>query len=344
MVDISKFKSVIEVMDYFRNKKTCIKYLEQLRWKGGVICPHCGHDKIYITNRGYKCAKRECHKKFSAISGTIFENTKIGLRYWFAAIYVLTGHKKGISSCQMARDLGVCQKTAWFLTHRIRTMMLVKAPQTLQDKVEVDETFIGGKNKNRHKNKKVENSQGRSAKDKTPVVGLIQRDGRLITMKTKDTSGATLNPIIQANVADGATVITDEWLGYSKVREKYEHMVVNHNAKEYVRGVAHTNTIENYWSLFKRGIYGTYHHVSEKHLDRYCDEFTYRFNSRKITDRQRFEMTVSKCAVRLRWKDLVEVPIEETTEITSEQPNESEITFNSMKEYEKYKEKRDGEI
>lgn len=161
MISVSGFKSVIAVLDFFSSKEKCASYLEQQRWPNGICCPNCGHAKVYRTTRGFKCANKGCARKhFSVISGSIFENTKIELRYWFAAIYLITAHKKGISSHQLARDLGVSQKTAWFLNHRIRLMMGVENPSKLQNTVEVDETFIGGKNKNRHKDKKVENSQG----------------------------------------------------------------------------------------------------------------------------------------------------------------------------------------
>ena len=338
MISVSGFKSVIAVLDFFNTKEKCAIYLEQQRWTNGVCCPNCGHAKAYRTARGFKCANKECTRKhFSVISGTVFENTKIELRCWFAAIYIITAHKKGISSHQLGRDLGVSQKTAWFLNHRVREMMGLKNTPMLNNTVEVDETFIGGKNKNRHKDKKVKNSQGRSVKDKVPVVGLIERGGQLITMKAKNTKGATLVPIVKKNVTEGATVMTDEWGGYNKLRAKFDHMVINHKLGEYVNGEIHTNTIENYWSLFKRGIIGIYHHLSEKHLDRYCDEFSYRFNSRNISDRQRFENTLTKCNRRLSWNDLV---YGKTTEpiipITPTLP-ESSTAFSSMKEYKKFK-------
>ncbi len=337
MISVSGFKSVISVLDFFNSKEKCAIYLEQQRWQNGVCCPNCGHAKIYRTARGFKCANKECNRKhFTVISGTVFENTKIELRYWFAAIYIITAHKKGISSHQLARDLGISQKTAWFLNHRVREMMGAKNLLKLNNTVEVDETFIGGKNKNRHKNKKVENSQGRSVKDKTPVVGLIERGGKLITMKAKNTKGATLVPIVKKNVTEGATVMTDEWGGYNKLRAKFDHMVINHKLGEYVNGEIHTNTIENYWSLFKRGIVGIYHHISEKHLDRYCDEFAYRFNSRGLNDRQRFENTLTKCKGRLSWNDLV-YGTPETIDVEATEIPTSTAEFSSMKEYNKFR-------
>lgn len=161
----SQFNSLLQVLDFFKDEETCKKYLANQRWSLGVTCPHCGSEKVYTTNRGFKCGNKECHKKFTVISGTIFENTKIGLRTWFAAMYLCTAHKKGISSLQLSRDLNITQKTAWFLLHRIREMLSENAPELLEGTVEVDETYVGGKNKNRHNNKKKKDGE----KDKTAV-------------------------------------------------------------------------------------------------------------------------------------------------------------------------------
>ena len=169
------FNSLLQLIDYFKDENTCKQYLSNQRWSNGVCCPHCKSTKVYVTNRGYKCGNNECYKKFSVTTGTIYENTKISLRTWFAAMYLITAHKKGISSHQLARDLHITQRTAWFVLHRIREMLKEKNPQALKGNIEVDETFVGGKNKNRHKEKKVENSQGRSSKDKKPVLGIVQK-------------------------------------------------------------------------------------------------------------------------------------------------------------------------
>ena len=171
----TNFKNLIQLLDYFKDEATCVNYLSVSRWGDTPACPHCGNVGAYITNRGYKCKAKECHKKFTVTTGTVFENTKIDLRYWFAAIYLATAHKKGISSLQLSRDLNITQKTAWFLLHRIRLMLTNNAPQKLEGGVEVDETFVGGKNKNRHANKKIEGSQGRSAADKTPILGIAEK-------------------------------------------------------------------------------------------------------------------------------------------------------------------------
>jgi transposase-like protein len=228
-------------------------------------------------------------------------------------MYLIASHKKGISSHQLHRDLGITQKTAWFILHRIREALRDKNSPLLTDVVEVDETFVGGKNKNRHADKKVENSQGRSVKDKTPVVGVMQRGGRVITQVVRDTKAENLHPIIVNAVKSGSIVITDEWRAYQGL-DGFSHVVVSHTEGEYVRGAFHNNTIEGFWSLLKRGLYGIYHQVSPKHLSRYCNEFTYRYNSRKMKDCERFEITLQRVNGRLKYKDLTGKKNGESTE------------------------------
>ncbi len=304
-INMNNFRNLIQLFDYFKDEETCRTHLEKHRWGDNVACPHCGSLKVYRTNRGFKCGEKLCLKKFSATVGTIFENSKVPLRTWYAAMYLIASHKKGISSLQLHRDLGVTQKTAWFLLHRIRESLRQKTPVLLEDVVEVDETFIGGKNKNRHAHKKVPESQGRSTKDKTPVVGIKQRGGMITTIVGKDTKASTLQPFIKSVVKPGSIVITDEWGGYNGLNKEYSHVVIKHNEGEYVRGAFHTNEVEGVWSLFKRGYIGTYHYMSPKHMPRYFDEFNYRFNSRDIPDADRFEITLGRVAGRLKYKDLI---------------------------------------
>lgn len=302
------FKTLIQLLDYFKDEETCRTYLEQQRWNGNVECPFCACTKVYRTNRGFKCADKFCAKKFSVTVGTVYENSKIPLRTWFGAMYLVTAHKKGISSCQLAKDLGITQKTAWFVLHRIREMLTTKAPEKLNNMVEVDETYVGGKYKNMHKSKRVKAHADNISHttNKTTVVGLLERNNKVRTTILKK-GEITLKDMVRQHVNLEATVVTDSFIAYKGLNKEYAaHEVVNHILDEYVRGEWHTNTIEGFWSILKRGIYGIYHQVSPKHLQRYCDEFSYRYNSRTIKDNERFELTVKSCEGRLKYNDLIE--------------------------------------
>lgn len=303
-VNLSQFKNVVQLLDYFQDDNTCKLFLANQRWGDQICCPHCGNaGKIWTTNRGYRCT--ECDKKFSVTTGTFYENTKIKLRYWFAAIYLLSAHKKGISSLQLHRDLGISQKSTWFMLMRIRAAMSETYTEKLKNTVECDEVFIGGKNKNRHAKKKVEGSQGRSTKDKTPVIGMVERGGKIRAFKIPNTQIESIQPCIEEHIEKGARVMTDEWHGYNKVNEAYDHTFVNHKAHQYVVNDTHTNTVEGFWSLLKRGIIGIYHYTSSKHLNRYCDEFSYRYNTRDITDCDRFCSLLAKSNGGLTYEHLV---------------------------------------
>lgn len=316
-MQVPQFKSVIKFLDFFKEEKVCRAYLERKRWNGKPTCPHCHAENPYTTNRGYKCSNKECYRKFTVTIGTIFENSNIKLRYWFAAIQVATAHKKGISSYQLARDLGVTQKTAWFMLHRIREMMRREAPKLLGNMVEVDETFVGGKDKNRHIDKRTASHMPRGAlltrgtptkwqDRKVAVVGILERGGKVAAKVIPNVQEKTLIPIVKEHVSTDATVMTDEHVGYSKLTSHgYTHETIRHSADEYVRGLVHTNSIEGFWSLFKRGIIGIYHFTSEKHLQKYVDEFAYRYNTRKITDSERFSFTLTQCIGRLTYANLI---------------------------------------
>jgi len=308
---LQHFKTLPQLLDYFKDEQTCKDYLAQHRWNGKVTCPFCEHDKIYITNRGYKCASKTCYKKFTVTVGTIFENTKLPLRTWYAAIYLTTSHKKGISSLQISRDLGVDKKNAWFMLQRIREVFFPDSqiPASKDGLFHVDETFIGGKNKNRHAHKKVDNSQGRSTKDKTAVFGIMQTGGDVFAIKVPNTQTETLKPIIETLVDKGAIIVSDEWNAYKGLKKDYAHVVINHKEEEYVRGAFHNNNLEGFWSLFKRGYIGIYHYMSPKHLDRYCQEFSYRYNKRTTNDMDRFSDAIKRThGKRLTWNQLTEKP------------------------------------
>jgi len=298
------FNSILELIETFPNEQSCIDHLELLRWDGYVISPFDEFSTVYkCKDNKYRC--RNTGKYFNVKTGTLFDNTKVKLQKWFIAIWLITSHKKGISSAQLARDIAVTQKTAWFMLQRIRKCFGIENNNDLDNDVEVDETYVGGKNKNRHANKKVEGSQGRSAKDKTPVVGMIERKGKLNARKVGDVKSKTLTNEVIKNVKETANLHTDEWVGYKGLSKLYNHSVVNHGQGEYVRGKTHTNTIESFWSLLKRGIIGIYHFTSKKHLQNYIDEFVFRYNTRDQSESARFNNLLSNMEVRTTYRRLV---------------------------------------
>ena len=261
----------------------CREYLEFQRWGSVPTCPYCAvadtkHYKLNIRGefRGmYKC--RACKQRFTAILGTMFEGSPIPLSKWFIATFIFSAHKKGISSHQLARDLGVTQKTAWFMLHRLREAFTDKTPKILKDVVSTDETFIGGKNKNRHADKKVEGGQGGNSEDKTIVLGLMQVGGIVVTKIVPDRQSNTIMTVVNQMVENGAMLVTDDHTAYFRAKDDFYHIVVNHTQNEYVHNAFSTNNIEGFWSLLKRGILGIYHQVTPKHLQTYCNEFGFRY-------------------------------------------------------------------
>jgi transposase-like protein len=299
-----EFKSIIELLQAFPDEQTCIDHLEELRWGGTVVSPFDPISKVYdCKGNKYKC--KTTGKYFNVRTGTLFDNTKVPLQKWFLAIWLVTSHKKGISSLQLGKDIDVTQKTAWFMLQRIRNCFGIDDNDKLDNEVEVDETYVGGKNKNRHADKKVEASQGRSSKDKSPVVGMVERSGKLVAHQVNDVKIDTLTPQVVKHVKETATVYTDEWLGYNALRRIYDHAVVKHNQGEYVNGRIHTNTIEGFWSLLKRGIVGIYHFTSKKHLQKYVDEFVFRYNNRDFSETEKFNCMLKNIDNRLTYKTLI---------------------------------------
>lgn len=303
------FKNLVELIHTFKDEQSCRDYIVQQRWNGSPVCPHCGCGKWYSIENGkrFKCGSKTCYKKYSVTVGTIFEASNIPLTKWFLAVYLVTAHKKGISSYQLGRDIGVAQKSAWFMLHRIREMMRPKEMVQLNNTVEMDETYVGGKLANMHKKKRQKIHETNTGHfNKTPVFGMLQRDGQLVLIQTPLPTGEVLKPIIRAHVNKDAILITDQFGAYSKLDLEFkQHESLNHLQEEYVRGEYHTNTIEGAFGLFKRGIIGIYHQITVKHLQRYCDEFTYRYNSRKIKDVVRFDLSLTRLEGRLKWDVLV---------------------------------------
>lgn len=316
-------KNLQDLMVKFKDETVCREFLVKQRWPdGNVKCQYCGHDKCYRIENGnrFKCANNKCYKRFRVTVGTIFEASNIPLNKWFPAMYLILSHKKGISSCQLARDLGVTQKTAWFMLHRIREQLKANNSPMLSGTVEVDETFVGGivGNMNKTRRAKLRTENGGTTPNKTMVVGLLERTGNLkLVALGKETGRHILQPLVRNNVNNDAFLITDNSSNYDGLGKEYkEHEVVNHSKDEYVRnGVIHTNSIEGAFSLLKRSIIGIYHSVTPKHLSRYCDETAFRYNTRKITDPTRFDLSLTMVEGRLKYKDLIqETPVVESNQ------------------------------
>ena len=264
--------NLVELIAEFGNDEMCRKYLQALRWPKDVTCPRCNSEATAIANRSqFDCDA--CHYQFSATSGTIFHDTHLPLQKWFLATYLLCESKKGMSACQIQRTLGISYKTAWYLCHRIRAAMLEIAPEPLDGTVEIDETYVGGKPR-----------KWRNRSEKQVVIGIRKRNGDLRLIRAKDATSKTVKQIIADHIGEDVEVImTDESAIYpwalKNMPQGHSHKTVNHT-REYAHGDVHTNTIESAFSLLKRGIIGTWHKVSAKHLPAYLDEMCFRFNNR----------------------------------------------------------------
>jgi len=298
-------KTLQQAILYFADFDRCREFLMDLRWPDGkVACPKCGSEHVvYLAKaRAWKCYGKHSAPKFTLKTGTIFEDSPLGLDKWLAALWLLVNAKNGISSCEIARSIGITQKSAWFMAHRLRFALHHGSFDKLTGEVEVDETFIGGKARNMHVAQRKRRITGTGTKDKTAVMGMLERGGKVRTVVVENRRKKALQAEVHAHVEAGAALYTDALLSYEGLEGKYAHQVIDHAVK-YVDGQVHTNGLENYWSLLKRGIAGTYVSVEPFHLFRYLDEQAFRFNERKMGDFDRFKMAASQIVEkRLTWK------------------------------------------
>ena len=305
MVDTKDFNSILDLINTFPDEQTCIDHLEKLRWNGNVISPFDPSSKVYdCKGNRYKC--KNTGKYFNVKTATLFDNTKIKLQKWFIAIYLITTHSKGISSVQLAKDLNVTQKTAWFMLHRIRNCFGI-SDEPLEGEVEVDETYVGGKLKNKH-TLAIERTKNMTGKkdNKAVVVGMVQRNGEVKAIKTKDAKKETILPVVFENIKEGSKVYSDESNVYYRLNSYgYDHSVIRHKLKKYVVGEIHTNTIENFWSLVKRGFYGIYHYVSHKHMHKYLNSYAFRYNMRDRGVNEQFNTMLCSMTNRLTYNQLI---------------------------------------
>jgi len=306
-MSVSHPKTLIEAVTYFADADVCNEYMKSIKWPDGeVCCPKCGCVNVgkIKSRRMFQCRSKECRKQFSVKVGTIFEDSALPLQKWFVAVWCIANSKNGVSSCELARTIGVTQKSAWHMLHRVRLAMQTKSFRKIQGEVESDETFIGGRKSNMHAAKRRAQPKGRGTVGKTVVQGIIERGGEVQAKVVPNQKRKTLQAIIRDNVEPGATVYTDALSSYVGLHDDYIHGIIDHAVK-YVDGRVHTNTMENFWALLKRALMGTYVSVAPEHLDAYLDEQVERFNSRKLDDSERFVRVMGRVlGRRLTWVEL----------------------------------------
>jgi transposase-like protein len=289
-------QTLLEATRYFSDMETCIKFLVSLRWPNGVTCPTCGSREVFYlsTRHLWKCKSVHPKQQFSVKVGTIFEDSPISLDKWLTAMWMICNCRNGISSYEVARDLGITQKSAWFMNHRIRLAMQSGTFTKFFGKVEVDEAFIGGKARNMHLDKRARRITGTGGKDKTAGIGILERGGKVRTSVIPNRRKKALQAEVRKYVNVGSALFTDALQSYEGLEKEYAHKVIDH-AVAYVDGQVHTNGLENYCSLLKRGIKGTYVSVEPFHLFRYLDEQAFRYNNRKeMNDAERFQLAASQ--------------------------------------------------
>jgi transposase-like protein len=297
--------SLVDAVRYFSDPTICESYMVRMKWPDGVIrCPKCGGDNVGAikSRRKYQCRENGCRRQFSSKVDTIFEDSPLGLDKWFVAVWSIANCKNGISSCELARALKVTQKTAWFMLHRVRCAMKTRSFRKIIGEIEADESFVGGHREFQHKNKR--STYGRGPVGKAIIQGLLERGGEVRAMVVADQRKRTLQGNVRANVTPGASVYSDTLASYVGLDAEYVHKMIDHTIC-YVLGRVHTNGLENFWSLLKRSLDGTYIAVAPEHLQRYVDAQVFRFNKRKGNDATRFlEVMLSTPGKRLTWKAL----------------------------------------
>jgi transposase-like protein len=308
---LATIKTLQEAMVYFADQDRCLEYIVQKRWPNGVTCPHCGSHRVgfLATQQRWKCKNKECRKQFSIKVGTIMEDSPLGLDKWLCAIWLIVNAKNGISSCELGRSLGITQKSAWFLLHRVRLAMQTGTFEKLSGEVEADETYVGQKARNMHADKRKEKIQGRGTSGKAIVLGAMQRgpkgETKVKAKVIKSTDRETLKREVESAVEKGSTLYTDAHAGYDLLNADYVRLVIDHAVK-YVDGKITTNGIENFWTLLKRALKGTYVAVEPFHLHRYLGEQSFRYNERKGSDQDGFLKALDQIGERrITYKQLI---------------------------------------
>jgi transposase-like protein len=302
-----ELKTLKDAIEYFSNPANCREYLVPRRWPDGVSCPRCGSKHVTFLEKynRWQCSARHANRQFTAKTGTIFEDSPLGLDKWLMAMWQVVNCKNGVSSYEVHRAIGVTQKTAWFMDHRIRHALSLGTISKLSGEVEADETFVGGKISNMHKSRKVRLQKVSQKGDKAIVLGLLERDGQARAAVAPTRRHYDIHKHVMANVEPGSTLYTDEYDAYQSLPAQFTHEMVN-KLEGYVRGQVHVNGMENFWSLLKRTLKGTYVSVDPVHLQAYVDEQVFRFNNRKgLNDGQRFDLAVRGIVgKRLTWDQL----------------------------------------